>query len=101
MTIDNENAPRTEQINDKEVSANFYQQLKTFLEKDEFDVFKTKAKIKLDNQIHITNKKIQHLLDLKFRSEGMIKQFLQKKKSLFLKNKKLQTSLIKKLDLEV
>jgi len=102
MTISNENTKTIEQIkNQKSVSDTFYQQLKVILEKDEFNVFKTKSKISLDKQIKISNTKIQRLLDLKTKSEKTLEQLINKRKSLFLQNKKLKENLIKKLNLEV
>jgi len=102
MTISNENTKTLEQIKNKKlVSSTFYQQLKVILEKDEFNVFKTKSKISLDKQIEVSNNKIQRLLDLKSTSESTLEQLISKRKSLFLENKKLKDALIKKLNLEV
>ena len=102
MTSDNENVNIKEQIkNKKMVPDDFYSQLKAFLEKDEFDIFKTKSKIKLESKFKQSNSKIQKLLDLKQRSTESIKKLSGYKKTLKQSNTTLKESIIKKLDLEV
>jgi len=100
MTNCNENTDTKEQ-NKKLVLDDFYQQLKIILDKDEFDIFKTRSKKKLENKFKETSSKIQRLLDLKLRSTEAIKKLSLDKKNLKQKNDTLKESLIKKLNLEV
>ena len=102
MTNSNENSIQLEQIkNNSERDPLFRDKLISFLEKDEYNVFKTKSKNALVNKLKITEQKIQRLLNLKLKSENVIKQLLKKKKNLTLENSKRRASLIKKLDLEI
>jgi len=72
-----------EQIkNKKMVIEDFYNQLKIILEKDEFNIFKTKSKKQLEHKFEISNSKIQKLLDLKIRSSDEIKKNSPKIKKL-------------------
>ena len=102
MTNDNENPKSKEQtINKKLVPDDFYRQLKVILDKDEFDIFKTKVKKKLETRIRLSDSKIQRLLDLKARSTKSIKESAIKKKQFKTENLKLKESVVKQLDLEV
>ena len=102
MTIPNENQKNTEQIkNKKMVPDDFYNQLKSILDQDEYDLFKTKSKKKLESRLNESDMKIQKLLSLKLRSTDEIKKLSGIKKNLKMSNLKLKESIIAQLDLEV
>ena len=102
MTNLNENTKSKEQNKKiKMVPDEFYGQLKAILEQDEFDLFKTKSKNRLESKLKISDAKIQKLLNLKIRSSEAIKKLSEQKKNLKSKNQSLKESIIKQLDLEV
>jgi hypothetical protein len=102
MTNCNENTDTQEQNKNKKlVLDDFYQQLKIILDKDEFDIFKTKSKKKLELIFRNTNLKIQKLLELKNRSVEVIKRLTEEKKNLKEKNQVLKETIIKQLNLEI
>lgn len=102
MTNCNENTDTKEQNKNKKlVLDDFYQQLKIILDKDEFDIFKTKSKKKLELIFRNTNLKIQKLLELKNRSVEVIKRLTEEKKNLKEKNQVLKETIIKQLNLEI
>jgi len=102
MTNCNENTDTKEQNKNKKlVLDDFYQQLKIILDKDEFDIFKTKSKKKLELIFRNTNLKIQKLLELKNKSVEVIKRLTEEKKNLKEKNQVLKETIIKQLNLEI
>ena len=102
MTNRNENTDTKEQNKNKKlVLDDFYQQLKIILDKDEFDIFKTKSKKKLELIFRNTNLKIQKLLELKNKSVEVIKRLTEEKKNLKEKNQVLKETIIKQLNLEI
>ena len=102
MTNRNENTDTKEQNKNKKlVLDDFYQQLKIILDKDEFDIFKTKSKKKLELIFRNTNLKIQKLLELKNKSAEVIKRLAEEKKNLKEKNQVLKETIIKQLNLEI
>jgi len=102
MTNRNENTDTKEQNKNKKlVLDDFYQQLKIILDKDEFDIFKTKSKKKLELIFRNTNLKIQKLLELKNKSVEVIKRLAEEKKNLKEKNQVLKETIIKQLNLEI
>jgi hypothetical protein len=100
-TISNKNTLHNEQIKNKQVSIIFFKKLKTFLEKDDYNLFKTRSKRNLIKQIRIIEKQIHKLLTLKIRSDKAIKELETKKKILLASNSKLKKEIIRKLELEV
>jgi hypothetical protein len=100
MTNDNGNVKSIEQ-NKKTIADDFYQQLQIILEKDEFGIFKTATKRKLNRTLQVTESQIQKLVDLKLRSTKQIKTFAVEKKKLKSQNNELKKSIIKQLNLEV
>jgi hypothetical protein len=99
-TSNNDSVNTNEQIkNNSRDVVKFYDQLKIFLEKDKFNLFKTKVKFQLDNKIEITNLRIQKLIDLKVKSKTEFDSFLNRRNSLKEKNFKLRQELVKKLEL--
>jgi len=102
MTNPNENTKTTEQNKKiKMVPDDFYHQLKAILDQDEFDIFKTKSKKKLEARLIASDTKIQRLLSLKLRSSDEIKKLSGAKKNLKTANLKLKESIITQLGLEV
>jgi len=102
MSNDDNNLKLKEQtINKNRVPDNFYHALEVFLNKDEFDIFKTRSKRKLNRVIKKSNDRIQKLLILKEKSGVAIKRLSKKKKQLKLQNLKLKESIIEALELEV
>ena len=102
MTNDNKNLMNSEQIkNESTKSLDLYRKFKTYLEKDEFGLFNLKAKKVLEEKVFVSEAKIRSLLNLKVKSEQVLKNLIEKRKSQIIQNKKLKESLVKKLDLEV
>jgi len=100
MTNINPNTLKQEQIkNESTKSVIFYKKLKTFLEKDEYGFFKTKVKRTLESKVQNSETEIQHLLELKSKSEKMFKALVDQKKNLLIQNKKLKESLMTKLEI--
>lgn len=100
MTINNGNTLSSEQINKKEVPELFFLKLKTFLEKDEYNLFQTRSRKKLNKSIRLSENKIQRLLDLKIKSEKVISQLEKKEKNLKSLNIKIKKQLIESIQLE-
>jgi hypothetical protein len=102
MTDSNTNLEIEEQNKNKKlIPDDFYRQLEVILDKDEYDLFKTKSKKRLESKIDYSDQKIQRLLILKSRSSSEIKRLAEHKKKLKTENQKLKQSIIKQLDLEV
>jgi hypothetical protein len=102
MTIPDENTKTKEQNKNKKlVPEDFYHQLKVILEQDEFDIFKTRSKKRLETKLNSLEQKIQRLLSLKLRSTDTIKKLSGQKKIMKSKNLELKKEIIQELDLEV
>lgn len=97
-TITNDTVKKDEQIKNKsEKITEFYNHLKIYLEKDKFNLFKTKVKLEIENKIKLSNSQIQKLIDLKVKIKEVIDNLLNTRKSLKIKNSKIKEELIKKL----
>ncbi len=102
MSNENSNTDNQEQIkNKKSIPEDFFHQLQIILDKDQYDIFKTKTKKVIEEKIKSTESHIQKLLELKLQSTGTIKQLQTQIESLVSDNAKLKTSIIKNLKLEI
>lgn len=99
-TTINDTVRNDEQIKNKSSDVEiFYNWLKIYLEKDKFNLFKTRSKLEINSKIQTTNTRIQKLIDLKIKIKNEVDNLLNVRKSLKEKNIKLKEELIKKLDL--
>lgn len=96
-----ENAVSKEQNKKKKlVLEDLHKQLKMILENDEYDLFQTKSKIRLEKLHKNSNLKIQKLLDLKTRSELSIAKITNEIEDLKQSNQVLKEAIIKQLESE-
>ena len=101
MANSTENAVSKEQNKKKKlVLEDFHKQLKMILENDEYDLFQTKSKIRLEKLHKNSNLKIQKLLDLKTRSELSIAKITNEIEDLKQSNQVLKEAIIKQLESE-
>ena len=102
MTNVNKKTKFNEQIkNESSKFYDFYLKLKLYLEKDKFKLFNLKSKIILENKIQKAEIEIQKLIDLKLKSEKILKKLIDERLKIIQNNKKLKEVLIKKLKLEM
>mgnify|MGYP001218891007 CR=1 FL=1 len=102
MTINNKNTMNQEQIKNESAKAlDVYKKFKTFLEKDEFELFNLKSKKALQEKVVVSEAKIRSLLQLKTKSEKVLTALVNRRKVLVGENRKLKDTLVKKLKLEV
>ncbi len=99
MTNDNKNVLNTEQIKKESTKIqNVFEKIKIFLEKDQYDYFNLKTKRKLDIRIKMSERKISSLVDLKLKSEKVLRELLNNRKKKIETNTKLQQNLLEKLN---
>ena len=99
-TIINDTVKKNEQIKNKsEKVTEFYDHLRIYLEKDKYNLFKTKVKFNIGSKIKLSNFQIQKLIDFKIKIKNAVDNLLDVRKLSKEMNSKIKEELIKKLRL--
>jgi len=95
MTNSVRNLENKEQIkNNTNISNDICKKFKIFLEKDNFEIVKSKSKKLLESKTNESITKIEKLKDLQLRSEKVITRLDETLKRKTIENKKLKDSLM-------
>jgi len=99
MTNSARNLTNIEQIkNNTNISNDICKKFKIFLEKDNFEIVKSKSQKLLESRSIEATQKLEKLNDLKLRSEKAISRLDETLKNKTIENKKLKDSLMLRLN---